>query len=110
MDRGPEMRGLTTCPKFSKCSSPICPLDALWKLRTMRNSESVCFYLLEHAKTDSKARFEERGLGDIHSRIGEVLPAFSNRWGRLRRFYERARTSGSRLENSLPTATGTDCV
>jgi len=104
------MTNSLSCPKFSKCSAPICPIDALWALRTMRNSDSVCFYLLEHAKTGSKARFEGRGLGDLHSRIGEVLPAFSNRWGRLRRFYERAKASGSRLDNSLTTATGIDCV
>lgn len=99
-----------SCPKFSKCSAPICPIDAFWELRTMRSSESVCFYLLEHAKADSKARFEGRGLGDLHCRIGEVLPALLSQWGRLRRFYERARGSGSRLENSPPTATRTDRV
>jgi hypothetical protein len=105
LDRGSEMRDLPSCPKFSKCSASICPIDALWELRTMRNSESVCFYLLEHAKTDSKARFEGRGLGNLHRRISAALPALLSRWGRLRRFYERARGSGSRLENSLPAAT-----
>lgn len=96
------MRGITTCPKFSKCGSPICPLDALWELRTMRNSESVCFYLLEYAKTNSKARFEERGLGNLHRRIGEALPALLSRWGRLSRAYERAKAAGSRLDRIQP--------
>jgi len=68
----------------------------------MHSSESVCFYLLEHAKTDSKARFKGRGLGDLHRRIGEVLPALLHRWGRLSRAYERAKTAGSRLDRSQP--------
>lgn len=55
------MSNSLSCPKFSKCSAPIRPIDTLWELRTMRISKSVCFYLLEHAEADSKARFEGRG-------------------------------------------------
>jgi len=96
------MSEVASCPKFSKCSAPICPIDALWALRTMRNSESVCFYLLEHAKTDSRAEFEGRGLGDLHRRIGDLLPDLVSRWGRIKRFYERAKFSGSRLKRDQP--------
>jgi len=35
------------CPKFLKCSAPICPLDRDWKQRTHLKGERVCFYLRE---------------------------------------------------------------
>ena len=89
---------LQDCPKFSRCSAPICPLDGEWDRRKMLDDEPVCFYLLEHAKECSKARFEERGLRELYELIDRVLPEQSSKWGRIARTYERARTSGSRLE------------
>ena len=64
----------------------------------MLADEPVCFYLLEHAKEGSKARFEERGLRELYEVIDRVLPEQSSKWGKLRRTYKRAKTSGSRLE------------
>lgn len=64
----------------------------------MLADEPVCFYLLEHAKEGSKTRFKERGLGELYEVIGRVLPDQSSKWGRIARSYERAKTSGSRLE------------
>ena len=64
----------------------------------MLDDEPVCFYLLEHAKEGSKARFEERGLRELYEVIDRVLPEQSSKWGKLRRTYKRAKTSGSRLE------------
>jgi hypothetical protein len=86
------------CPKWNKCSAPICPLDDEWDRRRMLADEPVCFYLLEHAKEGSKARFEERGLRELYEVIDRVLPEQSSKWGKLRRTYARAKTSGSRLE------------
>jgi hypothetical protein len=92
---------LQDCPKFSKCNAPICPLDSDWRLRRMLRDEPVCFYLLEHAKAGSKTRFEGRGLVTLHEAIGRGLPSLTARWGRLRRFYERAKNSGARLEKTI---------
>ena len=64
----------------------------------MLADEPVCFYLLEHAKEGSKARFEERGLRELYEVIDRVLPEQSSKWGRVRRTYERAKVTGSRLE------------
>jgi hypothetical protein len=64
----------------------------------MLDDEPLCFYLLEHAKEGSKARFEERGLGELYEVIDRVLPEQSSKWGRVRRTYERAKVTGSRLE------------
>jgi hypothetical protein len=91
------MSALLSCPKFSRCNASICPLDGEWDRRKMLDDEPVCFYLLEHAKEGSKTRFEERGLGELYEDIGRVLLDQSSKWGKLRRTYERAKTSGSRL-------------
>ena len=92
------MSALLSCPKFSRCNAPICPLDGEWDRRKMLDDEPVCFYLLEHAKEGSKTRFEERGLGELYEVIDLVLPEQSSKWGRVRRTYERAKVTGSRLE------------
>jgi hypothetical protein len=91
------MSALLSCPKFSRCNASICPLDGEWDRRKMLDNEPLCFYLLEHAKKGSKARFEERGLRQLYEVIDRVLPEQSSKWGKLRRTYERAKTSGSRL-------------
>lgn len=92
------MNDFDSCPKATRCSTPICPLDREWDRRSMLDDEPVCFYLLEHSKVDAKARFSKRGLGELYEVIDRALPALSSKWGRVRRSYERAKTSGSRLE------------
>ena len=92
------MSALLSCPKFSGCNAPICPLDGEWDRRKILDDESLCFYLLEHAKEGSKVRFEERGLRELYEVIDRVLPEQSSKWGRVRRTYERAKVTGSRLE------------
>lgn len=92
------MSALLSCPKFSRCNAPICPLDGEWDRRKMLYDEPVCFYLLEHAKEGSKTRFEEQGLGELYEVIDRVLPEQSSKWGRVKRTYGRAKVTGSRLE------------
>ena len=101
---------LRDCPKWSKCSAPICPLDGNWHLRKMLRNDPACFYFLEHAKVGSKVRFEERGLTALYESIDGRLPSFTERWGRLRRFYERAKTSGARLNKSFNRVKGEEHV
>ena len=76
----------------------------------MLRDDPVCFYLLEHAKVGSKARFEERGLTALYEAIDRRLPSFTERWGRLKRFYERAKTYGSRLDKSFNWIRGKEYV
>ena len=101
---------LQDCPKLSRCNAPICPLDGDWHLRKMLRDDPVCFYVLEHAKVGSKARFEERGLTALYQAIDRCLPSFTERWGRLRRFHLRAKTSGSRLDKSFNRVKGEEHV
>lgn len=93
-----EMSPAVSCPKFSGCNAPICPLDAGWHERRILSMEPVCFYLLEHAKEGSEARFKQRGLGQLYEVIHRVLPGQLSKWGRVARAYARAKKSGSRLE------------
>ena len=94
---------LQDCPKLSRCNAPICPLDHEWRKRRMLNHEPVCFYLLEYAKAGAEARFEWRGLDELYAVIGRELPGLQSRWGRIRRFYERAAQSNSRLDRLQPS-------
>ena len=68
----------------------------------MLNHEPICFYLLEYAKAGAEARFEWRGLEDLYEVIGRELPGLLSLWGRIRRFYERAAQSNSRLDRLQP--------
>ena len=39
-----------TCPKWQKCSAPICPLDHNIESRVHIKGDRVCFYLCEYVK------------------------------------------------------------
>ena len=41
---------INECPKFDRCSAPICPLDPYWNESTYLRGEPVCLYLREAAK------------------------------------------------------------
>lgn len=86
-----------TCPKFEKCSSPICPLDPDFFKRRMRSEDSVCLYLSEAVKRDAGVIFRGRGLGELYAAVSRVIPQIVSRWARIGRALERARHSGSRV-------------
>lgn len=91
-----------TCPKYDKCSSPICPLDRDWRKRVMLEEDSVCFYLSEAVKDEAEAVFDRRGLGEIFRVVSDCIRPMSERWSRVRRALERAKLSGSRLARKAP--------
>jgi hypothetical protein len=55
---------MTDCPRFERCSAPICPLDSDWQERTQLKGEPTCFYLLEYVKGGAEADFR----GSQHER------------------------------------------
>ena len=60
------------CPKFDRCSAPICPVDN-WTLRYHAKGESVCFYLREAAKHGGRLP----PTGDIPTELaGKVSQAY----------------------------------
>jgi hypothetical protein len=84
------------CPRFERCSAPICPLDPDWKLCVYRKSEPICFYLREYVKPGGKARFQGCIAIQIFEVIQEHLEALCHRYAPLRRALERAKRTGSR--------------
>ena len=67
------------CPKFDKCHASACPLYKSVSQQVHRKGESVCFYLTEAQKIDSKAVFDGSGLGELHDLMAQAtVDAFSN--------------------------------
>ncbi len=85
------------CPRFDRCSAPICPVDPDWKLRVYRKGEPICFYLLEYVKPDAEAQFQGSIGVQIYAAIKKHLDAISHRYAPLSRALERAKRTGSRM-------------
>ncbi len=71
------------CPRFDRCSAPICPLDADWQHRAHLNGEPICIFLREAAKQGGKLRVstEKRPItGDFRDYIpdkdGSGVPTY----------------------------------
>ncbi|MBT7626816.1 MAG: hypothetical protein HN589_11105 [Proteobacteria bacterium] len=98
---------MENCPKYEKCSAPICPLDPNWEGAIHLNHERVCFYLCEAQKENSEAIFGGRGLSKLHQIMVEAAPEISCRWATIKKALTRAAKSGSRMlrnvHKSLPS-------
>ena len=92
---------IDTCPKFEKCSAPICPLDQNWQRASHLQHERVCFYLCESQKRGSEALFGSRGLGEVYQLIVEATPEISLRWASIQRTLIRASKTGSRMNRKM---------
>jgi len=90
------------CPRWERCSVPLCPLDPDVFKRPMRDDEPVCYYLTEAVKIDAEAIFRRRGRAELFTAVSKLIPSLSARWGRIRRALERARTKGSRMATVAP--------
>ncbi len=88
---------MTDCPKFDRCSAPICPLDADWAARVHLKGERICFYVLEYVKPGAKARFRGSTAREIYEAIQFLLPSILSRYAPLKRVLMRARRTGSRM-------------
>jgi hypothetical protein len=88
------------CPKFEKCSAPICPLDANWRKRVLLNGDPTCFYLSESVKHGAQTVFEGAGLKDIYAAMVLAYPTITAKHPRIRRALERAKLTGSRMTHS----------
>jgi len=91
------------CPRWTRCSVPVCPLDPDWARRRMLGNEPVCFFLTEAQKLNGQAVFEERRLGWLYRVMLEATPALSSRWRRIKSGLERSAGNGSRMQTRPPT-------
>lgn len=92
----PEIRS-SLCPRYERCSAPICPLDQLWEQRTHIKGESVCGLLLELAKEGGEANLRGSLPEQAADRMVGSAPALLARWAPLRRAFERASKQLSKL-------------
>lgn len=88
---------MQACPKYQVCNAPICPLDPDWHKRKHLPADKACFYLLESAKTDSKAIFDSAGRGNLYEAIVRQAPDIIATHSTLKHTYERAKKTGSRM-------------
>ena len=92
------------CPKWEKCSAPVCPLDPDWKKRTFISEDACCFYLQEAAKSGAKARFALHGHGKLFDAIADIGPAIITRHRIIAGRVERATVTGRRMNLTPPWA------
>ncbi len=90
------------CPRFEKCSVPLCPLDPDWHKCSILDEDSVCYLQLEAVKPNSDAAFQAAGIGWMIPLVLAPLQAMSERSGRVRRQTERSKTTGSRMRKEPP--------
>jgi len=92
------------CPKFDKCSAPVCPLYKSINKQEHLENERTCYYLLEAQKMDSKANFDQSGLGELYRVMaGATHELFlqSERKKYLQKQLLKAATTGSRMAQGI---------
>lgn len=88
-----------SCPRYTRCSAPICPLDADWRLRRHLEGESVCGLVLELAKDGGEATLRASLTGEVVATLATLAPSILAAQGPVRRAYEKASKTGSRLRS-----------
>ena len=92
------------CPKFNKCSAPVCPLyKSIYEQEHLEN-ERACYYLLEAQKIDSEVNFDQSGLGELYEamvRATHEVFAKPERNKYLQKQLLKAATSGSRMARGI---------
>lgn len=98
---GPPLRP-QDCPKFGRCSAPICPLDPGHLNAAHLEGERVCFYLLEYVKPNSLGRFKGLHRGEtLYRAMQNTCLGIMARYGGVRRALARAKTTGARLGRNV---------
>lgn len=90
------------CVKWDTCSAGICPLDQDWQKRTHLDDDRICSLLLESGKVDAEAVFRGMGREEVYVLIRNVTPEVLSRHARIKRAYERAAQTGSRMNRMAP--------
>lgn len=88
---------MNDCPKFNKCSAPVCPLHEGCLDTAYRPGESVCFYMLEYVKHGARARFKGDTTRELYQAISDNLPALLSRYAPLKHALNRAKNTPSRM-------------
>ena len=89
------------CPKWKKCSAPICPLDPDWKRRSHVPREPICLWLREWAKQPSGGGWSVALGEERAARVAEVAPQAMAAWSDIRATLKAASRKGSKRRNRL---------
>lgn len=92
---------LEQCPKFKKCTAPICPLDPDWHKRQHISGDRVCFYLLESQKPSAKPIFEVRSLGNLYEAMVRHAPAIAGTYSTIKTALDKAEATSSRMTRNV---------
>jgi len=87
----------TDCPKWSRCTAPICPLDPDWRNRRMLKGESICAYLLEASRHHGRLPERVNVTQGLRSAIAEAYPQIKLAAYPIQRRLRRAAVAGPRL-------------
>ena len=87
---------ISDCPKFDKCSAPICPLDPNMLRSRHRQGERSCFYLREYSKIDTRAVFWDITPRELADRVAKAYPEVITRYTSLKSALRRSSQTPSK--------------
>lgn len=89
---------LTGCPRYARCSAPICPLDPKWRDTTLKNiKDGVCFLQQESVKPGAQTTFANAGLTEVLTQIMRVNPAIVRKFKSIWVVLEKAKNTPSKM-------------
>ena len=88
------------CPKFNKCSAPICPLDPDWMKREHLDGDRVCLYLRELGKSSVLAKLRQVLPTQLLKVILDQLPLICGAHAVIRRQLKKSEKTQSKILNS----------
>lgn len=89
----------SSCPRYQRCSSAVCPLWRSVLEQKMIKGERVCGVLLEHQKTDSRAILTTHYGEELMRVMAQATDQIKAHGGYLlRSALNRAASSGTRLK------------
>jgi hypothetical protein len=99
------MNPMMACPRYDRCSAPICPLDPAWRKRTHLSEDRVCRWLTELAKPGGETLLREYLAEETASQIVRIAPIIGFLGpANVKAAISRASTTGSRLKSDRENA------
>lgn len=99
-----------SCPRFDRCSAPLCPLDLQRDRRTYLNGEPTCLYLREWTKQGDSGRWTGTLPADLAEAIAAVAPAMLAAPGPHAKRLRRAARTRSKVAAGYRLMTSPRCT
>lgn len=92
--------GPQSCPRYDKCSAPLCPLDLEWRRRNHLQGERVCYFLREAVKDGAATRFKATANEEIFAAATRMLSEPENLGAYVRQRLRDAAQTNSRVDSA----------